>query len=302
MKPIRLSVIAILLIATASTGLAQGGTTGMTFLTLGVGSRSLAMAEAYATASGDPAAIQYNPATLTSIDVATISFMHRAWIQGTNAEFLAGAFNFGSISLGLSVYSVSTDDIEVRDTPGPAISTFAARYAALGVTLGYAVASDLSLGVTVKYLYEKILIDDARGTGFDIGGVYDTPFGVKVGAAVLNLGSMSELGDHATKLPGLFRGGASYTADLSKPSMTLTGSVDLLAPLGDGTSHVHFGGEAVIYQSISVRAGYQTGYEARGFTAGTGIREGIVAVDYAFMPTQYDLGSTHSITLSLQLP
>ncbi len=302
MKQIRYSILTLSLFAVTQTFFAQGGSTGMTFLTLGVGSRSLGMAEAYATATGDPAAIAYNPATLTSIDVATISFMHRSWIQGTNAEFLAGAFDFGSISLGLSVYSVSTDDIEVRDTPGPAVSTFAARNAALGLTVGYTVSPELSLGVSVKYLYEKILIDDARGTGFDVGGVYATSFGVRIGASVLNLGSMSELGDHSTKLPGLFRGGLSYTADISNPSATLTGAVDLLSPLGDGTSHVHFGAEAVIYKSISLRAGYQTGYEARGFTAGTGVREGIVAVDYAFMPTQFDLGSTHSITLSLQLP
>ena len=301
MKPVRLCIFAFALFASVRPTFPQGGNTGLTFLTLGVGSRSLGMAEAYSAASNDPAAMQYNPATLSSIDATTISFMHRVWIQGTNAEFLAGAFNLGRVSLGLSVYSVSTDDIEIRNTPGPALSTFTARNAALGISFGYAFSPELSLGVTAKYLYEKILVEDAGGMAFDFGGVYTSPFGVRIGASVSNLGSMSELGSQSTKLPKLFRGGMSYTADLAGPPATLTGSLDIVAPLGDGTSHVHFGGEAFLYESISVRTGYQTGYEARGFTAGTGIRQGIVAVDYAFMPTRYDLGSTHAISLSLQL-
>ena len=55
------------------------------------------------------------------------------------------------------------------------------------------------------------------------------------------------------------------------------------------------------YGAIALRAGFQTGYDARGLTLGTGIARGIVRVDYAFAPTQYDLGSTHSISLSIQL-
>ncbi|HLF15581.1 MAG TPA: PorV/PorQ family protein [Bacteroidota bacterium] len=301
MKPVRLGIIAIALFVTVCPVLSQGGATGLTFLTLGVGSRSLGMAEAYSAASDDPSAAQYNPATLTSIDATTISFMHRSWIQGTDAEFLAGAFSLGAVSLGLSLYSVSTGDIEVRDTPGPALSTFTARNAAFGISIAYAFSTELSLGVTAKYLYEKILVDDAGGTAFDVGGTYRTPFGVSVGASVSNLGSMSELGSEATSLPKFFRGGFSYAANLADHPATLTGAVDIVAPLGDGTSHVHFGGEALLYESISVRAGYQTGYEARGFTAGTGIRHGVVAIDYAFMPTRYELGATHAITLSLRL-
>src|SRR3990172_7991758 len=69
------------------------GGTGMTFLTLGVGGRSLGMGEAYSTGAADPAAMQYNPASLSSIGITMVSLMHRSWIQGTNAEYIAGAFS-----------------------------------------------------------------------------------------------------------------------------------------------------------------------------------------------------------------
>ncbi len=297
----RLIALGFALLAAAAPLRSQGGSTGLTFLTLGVGSRGLGMGDAYVSAANDPAAMQYNPATLGSIDATAVTFMHRAWIQGTNAEFLALASNLGGVSVGFSVYSVSTGDIEVRNAPGPATETFTARNAALGVSLAYSLSPGLSIGVTAKYLYEKILIDEAGGTAFDIGGVYTLPAGLSIGAAVSNLGSVSELGTESSKLPTLLRGGVSYSASLTGAPVRFTGSLDLLTPLGDGTSHVHFGGEGLLYGSVGVRAGYQTGYEARGFTAGTGIRQGIVAVDYAFMPTKYDLGSTHAITLTLHL-
>ncbi len=300
MRVTRNRVLRAILMSVALTIPASAGT-GLTFLTLGVGGRSLGMGEAYASGSADPAGMHYNPASVSSIDVTTVSFMHRSWIEGTNAEYVAGAFSFGKFSMGVSTYWLNISDIEVREVPGPAISTFSAQDFAAGISGAYDITTELSIGLTVKYLYEKILLEDAGGVAFDFGGVYSMPSGLKVGAAFANLGSVSELRDVATPLPKLFRGGFSWTEELSNPGLRLTGAADFVTPLGDGASHVHLGGEAVLYGSVAVRAGFQTGYEARGLTLGTGIAHGIVKVDYAFAPTQYDLGSTHSISLSLEL-
>jgi len=275
--------------------------TGLTFLSLGVGGRSLGMGEAYSTGVTDPAAMHYNPASLSSIDATTVSFMHRSWIERTNAEYVAGAFSFGRFSLGLSTYWLSIRDIEIRSVPGPATGTFTAQDFSLGVSAAYDFTNEFSFGLTVKYLYEKILIDDAGGMAFDFGGVYVTPSGIRFGASVANLGSVNALRDVSTSLPKLFRGGIAYTTQIENPATTVTGAADFVAPLGDGTTHLHFGGEAIIYGTVALRAGFLTGYDARGLTLGTGIAHAIVRVDYAFAPTQYDLGSTHSISLSLQL-
>lgn len=301
MKTLRsLLLIAVVFISTQPAR-PEGGTTGLTFLTLGVGARSLGMGEAYSTATDDPAGLHYNPAAIASIGTTTVSFMHRAWIQGTNAEYLTAAFPLGAVSLGASVYSVGVDDIEVRDTPGAATSTFTARNASLGLTVGYTFSPELSAGVTAKYVYEKILVDDAGGMAFDLGAVYTTSFGARLGAAVSNLGSVSELGSEASTLPDLFRGGASWSTAIAGPDATITGAADVVVPFGDAPTHVHLGAESLLYGTVSLRAGYQTGYDARSFTAGAGFRRGIVGIDYAFMPTSYDLGATHAISLAIQL-
>lgn len=280
---------------------ADEGSTGMAFLRLGVGSRSLAMGETGGALAGDPSLLHYNPATIASVSPAAITFMHRSWIQGTSVEHLAGASRFGSLSLGFSVYSVSVDDIEVRDVPGPPVATFAARNAAFGITAAYPWSERLSVGVTVKYLYEKILVEDAGGIGFDLGAAYRASAGLRLGASILNLGSMSELATQASALPRMLRAGAMVERELEGTPLSVAGAVDFLAPLGDGSSHLHVGGEATAYGAVSVRAGYQTGYEARGLTVGTGVRHGIVGVDYAFMPSKYDLGATHALSLTLLL-
>jgi hypothetical protein len=301
MKTLPNLILLLALLIGVQPAFSQGGTTGLTFLTLGVGARSLGMGEAYSTATDDPAALHYNPAAIGAVGSTTVSFMHRAWIQGTNAEYLTAAFPLGAVSLAASVYSVGVDDIEVRDTPGEAISTFTARNASLGLTVGYTFSPALSVGVTAKYVYEKILVDEAGGMAFDLGGVYSTSFGARIGAAVSNLGSMNELGTQASKMPDLFRGGASYSREITGPEATITGAVDVIVPFSGGPSHVHLGAESLLYETVSLRAGYQTGYDARSFTAGAGFRKGIIAVDYAFMPTSYDLGSTHAISLAVQL-
>ena len=301
MKSFRYLLLFSVLVGALQTARSEGGTTGLTFLTLGVGARSLGMGEAYASASGDPAALHYNPAAISSIGTTNISFMHRAWIQGTNAEYLTAAFPLGDVSLAVSVYSVGVDDIQVRDTPGEPISTFTARNASLGLTLGYRFSPELSVGGTAKYVYEKILVDDAGGMAFDLGATYTTSFGARIGAAVSNLGSMTPLGNVSSTLPDMFRAGASYSAELAGPDAAITGAADVIVPLGDGSSHVHLGAESLLYETVFVRAGYQTGYDARSFTAGAGFRKGIIQIDYAFMPTRYDLGATHAISLSLQL-
>jgi hypothetical protein len=300
MKTLRSLALLATLLLSAEPARPEGGTSGLTFLTLGVGARSLGMGEAYSTAIDDPTGIHYNPAAVGSIGTTTISFMHRAWIQGTNAEYLTAAFPLGAVSLAASVYSVGVDDIEVRDIPGEAISTFSARNASVGLTLGYTLSPQLSFGVTTKYVYEKILVDEAGGMAFDLGAAYTTGFGARIGAAVSNLGSMTELGDVASDLPDLFRGGASYSMEIAADA-TITGAADVVVPFGEGPTHVHLGAESLIYGAISLRAGYQTGYEARNFTAGAGFRKGIVGIDYAFMPTRYDLGATHAISLAVQL-
>ena len=281
---------------------AQVGQTGFSFLKIGVGSRALSMGEAATAAAIDPSATHYNPAALSLSASSQLLLMHREWIQDSQTDYIGATTSAGRIRLGIAVNSTSIDNIEVRTTPGPAQSTFTARNASLGLSAAYDISPDLSVGTTGKFLYEKILIDEASGFAFDIGAIYRTSFNVILGAAINNLGSVSELRDAASKLPTIFRFGGAYQSSLKNIDGVFTGSADIVAMSGENKSHLHFGGEMEFKKMFAVRAGFQTGYEAKNVSAGVGLRQGILRFDYAFIPFSFDLGSTHTISVGIDFP
>jgi hypothetical protein len=278
---------------------AQTGQTGLSFLKLGVGARPLGMGEAYMAAAADPAATYYNPAALSTAGNSQLLLMHKEWIQDVTTDFLAAMTSFHNISLGLGINATSVNDIELRTTPGPPISTFSARNTSVGLSASYLLTPEVSIGLTGKFLYEKILVDDASGFGFDMGVMYRTPWNLRLAAGYFNMGSVSALDEEATSLPRMFRAGAAYSCDAKNLDGTFTLASDVVSFTGEGKTHLHAGGEFEFRGTFAVRAGYQTGYDAKNFSAGVGLREGILRFDYAFVPFRYDLGTTHTFSLGI---
>lgn len=279
--------------------LAQVGQTGLAFLKLGVGGRALGMGEAYSAIASDATATYYNPASLTLSHNSQLVLMHKEWIQDTRTEFLAAKTSFDNVSVGMSINSTSTSDIEIRETPGPALGTFASHDAAIGISGALQIDPALSIGVTGKYLYEKILVNEASGTAFDFGAWYQTPWNIRLAAAVNNVGSMNELEHESSTLPTIIRVGGAYERALEGFDGSLTLSSDVVSVTGEGKAHLNVGGELNYKNSFTIRAGYQDGYEARSITAGVGFHYGAFQVDYAFLPTRNDLGSTHTFSLGI---
>jgi hypothetical protein len=282
----------------------QVGSSGMAFLKLGTDARSAALADAVtAIASGAPAATQ-NPAGLVfapdrsrSLDLV---FTHRAWIQDTRIEYLAVRIGLDSLqSLGVSLSSLATDDIEIRTRPGPAQGTFSASNAYLGVSYARDFGT-LALGITASVLYEKMLVDDATGFAVDLGGRWQSPLeDLVVGAAVQHLGSMGKLREESTTLPALFRLGPAYRMGWESPRMDLLLAGDLVYIFEEKEPYASLGAEVTYDGMFAARAGYQFGSEGRGFAAGVGVRYSLFLLDYAYAPIASDLGNTHTISVGL---
>jgi len=294
--------IFILIIFVVPLTLAQSaGSSGLSFLKFGFGARNIAMGDAGASASNDLSALFYNPARLNSVEMNEVMFMHNEWIQDVRSEVGGIKWNMFSLPWAVGFNVTSVDDIEVREIPGEPVSTFNANYFFMSLSSGFTVINDLDFGASIKYLYEGLLNNQASGIGFDFGLNYKTPVnGLTASTVIKNIGSMNALRNEETKLPADFRLGSSYQFDVESAKLDIITAAEFQKYLDADDIHFNLGGDIVYDQLLALRAGYQTGYESRGFTAGLGIMWGGLRFDYAFMPFSLGLGNANLFSLQFK--
>jgi len=294
--------IFILIIFVVPLTLAQSaGSSGLSFLKFGFGARNIAMGDAGASASNDLSALFYNPARLNSVEMNEVMFMHNEWIQDVSSEIGGIKWNMFSLPWAVGFNVTSVDDIEVREIPGEPVSTFNANYFFMSLSSGFTVINDLDFGASIKYLYEGLLNNQASGIGFDFGLNYKTPVnGLTASTVIKNIGSMNALRNEETKLPADFRLGSSYQFGVESAKLDIITAAEFQKYLDADDIHFNLGGDIVYDQLLALRAGYQTGYESRGFSAGLGIMWSSLRFDYAFMPFSLGLGNANLFSLQFK--
>ncbi len=294
--------ILVLILISSPLLLAQSaGNTGLSFLKFGFGARNIAMGDAGASASNDLSALYYNPARLTSVETNEALFMHSEWIQDVNSEVFGLKWNMFGLPWGVGFNYTSINDIEIRTRPGEPDATFNANYFFGSLSTGFHIIDRLSFGATIKYLYEGLLSDEANGWGFDFGLDYATSIkGLTVSTVIKNIGSMNALRKNETVLPTDFRLGSAYNFKLESAKLDFIVAAEFQKYLDTDNTHFNFGGDVVYNETFAVRAGYQTGYETKGITAGIGLMWGSLRFDYAYMPFSLGLGNANLFSLQFR--
>lgn len=290
----------VLLMTICSNSLfAQGISTSSSQLKIPVDARSAALGEANIADAGQVSSWLLNPSNLYTRGNLTVALTHAQWIQDTQSEFLAAQIPMSFGTIGLAVSTNSVPGIEVREIPGPAIGTFSARFAALQVGFATDAVQNLSLGLSAKYLYEKLYTDDATGFGIDVGLLYHTPItGLQAAFAVTNAGSLEQFRRERSDLPTILRGGATYSCSLD--DFAFSASAAFTNNLQYTENHLLGSLETTYNNRVSVRVGYASGYDSRGVTAGLGLRYDFLQFNYAFVPFSLGLGDAHLFSLGFQ--
>jgi hypothetical protein len=299
---------------------AQAGNTGLSFLKNGVGARNAAMGEAGAATALEGASLYYNPAGIGDESRPSIFLSHSQSYQDLSAQYLGIVLPGKGWAFGAHVGVSSVSGIEIRTVPGVSEGTFSAKDFTFGLTASIALTSAIDLGITGKLLYEKIYVDDATGYALDFG-VRLRPFqegdlkSLRLGASLANVGSMSEFRTEAPTLPVLLRAGAAYTYAVPTMRSAFTVAMDAVKVTSgaDGNvtagqsgvaqsgenMHLHAGLEGCYDDMVSLRAGYQSGYDFKGFTAGLGFSYSVLRFDYALLPHTNNFGTGHLFSFSI---
>ncbi|MDA8130177.1 MAG: PorV/PorQ family protein [Elusimicrobia bacterium] len=290
---------AALMLATPAVYAAGPGTTGASFLKVGVGARELALGSAASVLTEGANSANWNPGKLAGVKQKSLSASYNMLFIDESQGSLnyATPLSGGSAVLGAGINYLTVSNIEKRagDT-SLADSKFSNTNMAF--TFSYArpeVAPGLALGANLKYISQKLDTADDKAVAVDLGSAYKLNDAWTAAFVMQNLGS--SIGPD--KLPLTFKGGAATSFLDGK----LAAGADLDWLANDQKMYLALGAEYLLNQNFAFRAGYQFGHSADklgsslvGFGAGIGLKFDRFALDYAYVPFG-DLGDTHRMTL-----
>ena len=175
------------------TSINRVGTTAAQFLKIAAGARPIGMGDTYTALSTDILAVYWNPAGLSRIvGNGEAIFNHAEWLAETDydlAAFSLNMSNFGTV--GISVISFRTPEELVRtiDSPEGTGQRWDANMISLAVSYAINLTDRFSIGLTGKFIQEKIFNVSSKGGAVDLGILYNTPVkNLVLGAAVTNFG------------------------------------------------------------------------------------------------------------------
>ncbi len=283
---------------------AEAGTSGFLFLRLGNGARAGGMGEAFTAVADDATSIYYNPGGMAAVEGVEINVSHTEWAQDIRFEQITVLNEMFGGTAGLSFTGLYYGEMDrYGDYPSLVPDGTFAPYD-LSVAGGYAmdVLPNLSAGVSVKVIYEKIDFESATSWAFDAGVVHKSAIeGLTLAASMLNLGPQAKFVEEKFYPPFLLRGGAAYRYEAPWLRGEAIVAADALFP-NDGDAKLHLGVEYNYGSYLSVRTGYKANYYSQGFTLGAGVKYRSLAFDYAYLPLDFDLGDSHRFSIRVASP
>lgn len=287
----------------------KSGTSALIFLKLGSDAKAIGMGEAFTSQWQKSGSAFWNPAAISGITGTLVNLTHTQWFQDVTADYFSAFRKSGENAWGLSLSLGKVPGIEKRDeipTTEP-LDLIDAHDVVLSFSYARSIKSKYSLGLSAKWIYEKIDVYSASGFGFDLGGIC-SPFAgsgnplvenLRFGAAIMDLGSKIKFKEERFPLPTQYKAGVGYSLEKKEWQSNFTLNMDLIKPRDDDTK-LHLGTEYELYQILSLRMGYQFGYNDKSISFGMGIKYKKYAIDYAFVPYKSDLGDVHCISLKAE--
>ena len=111
----------------------------------------------------DASAVYWNPAGMLKAKRSNVLFNHNEWIQDIRGEFVALSLVRKKSAWGFHLRSFNITDIPVRVIASTEpLENTSAHYFSAGMSYARRIHPRLDAGVTLKYLFEKIYVENDK--------------------------------------------------------------------------------------------------------------------------------------------
>jgi hypothetical protein len=300
----KLHFIILLLISPAIIWASENGGYAGSFLRMGVGARAISMGNTGVAHPTNAYSSFYNPAAfglaedhLVGLSYSFLSLDRRFEYVSFSMKVPPGAgFSIGWIESGVSdLYSYNSIGEETGEINHSANAVY--------FSFGRQFSERLSVGVSLKILFEYINdgTDEfdytSNGVGFDIGALYKIMDDLMIGGQIKDINAKFKAstdkifergGTTIDNFPQTYKVGAFYRT----PLQWLNAAYDFEWS-NKGLKKHHLGFEAIYGKNLSIRLGLN----GENIVFGAGLDFTIVKtlsyLDYAFVPSIVDEGSSH---------
>jgi hypothetical protein len=307
------------------------GASGAQFLQIPIGARAEAMGSAVIGLSDDASAVFWNPAGIVKVDNFQAFFSYMNWFSMFDvnaASIVYNAGDAGAFAASMIIFSSDKMEITTETQPNGTGRYFDAGDLALGISYAKYLTDRFNVGITFKYVHQRIWNETASGFAFDIGTQYLLDFqNMTIAMSMSNFGG--DLKYDGPDLDFTFRRDDNFPVSRLTPSRLITdeyplplnfqvgigfdvfkydfvgmkGAIDVTHP-NDNSERAHFGTEFSFFDRFFLRGGYRLNYDDQAFAFGAGVNllwsGNAVNFDYAY--SLFDiLPSVHRISLGISL-
>lgn len=289
------------------------GTSGAKFLQIPIGGRAASMGGAFVALANDASSAFWNPAGLARLQSHAVHFSYLRWFNSFDVNAVSVVFNAQNSSVfAASIVVMTMDKMEIttETSPNGTGRYFDAQDMALGLSYARFLTTQFNVGITAKYVYQRIWNEVADGVAFDIGTQYRLDFNnLTIAMSMRNFGgemrfdgpdlnithlrndnypssrlAPGRLETEGYPLPLHFQVGIGidlYDSEFIK----VRAGVDATHP-NDDTEKINVGTEIAVYDRIFLRGGYRYRYDDEDVTFGVGVSVPIelrnILFDYAY--------------------